>query len=161
MSTLQHPLTPFHLGPALLFATLFPYLEPWTFLMANIVVDLEPFLVMVFDLDVRWEYPLHGYLHTLPFGAVVALALAWCMSLVYRYLGKPAEFRRIAVTALLGVWLHVILDSFLYTDIRPLFPSDWNPLYGLLSTLEVYSFCVLVFLVGVLLYLSRKFRTLS
>ena len=50
------PFTPYHLGPGLFFGLLlFRYLDFPAFLIANIVVDVEPFLVLAFG--------LHQFLH--------------------------------------------------------------------------------------------------
>ncbi|NJE41640.1 hypothetical protein [Thermococcus sp. GR6] len=151
------PFTPFHLGPALLFAAFFGYLDFLTFMIANVIVDFEPFLVMTYDLDLRCGYPLHGFFHTFLGGALVALILAEGMAVFYSQFGKEVNTRKLRITALSGIWLHIVLDSFLYTDIKPLFPLSWNPLYGLFSGIEVYGFCVVAFLVGVpLCFFLRK-----
>ena len=155
------PFTPFHFGPALLFATLFGYLDFLTFMIANVIVDFEPFLVLRFDLDLRYGYPLHGFFHTFIGGSLVALALVEVMARVYKHLGRGTDIKKLRITALSGVWLHIGLDSFLYTDIKPFFPLSWNPFYGLLSAFEVYGFCIGAFLLGVPLYLLRKVRTPS
>ncbi len=42
------PLTPFHLGPDLFFGLLFfSYVDFPTFLVANVIVDIEPILVSI------------------------------------------------------------------------------------------------------------------
>ena len=51
--------------------------------------------------------------------------------------------------ALLGGYSHVLLDSFLYTDIRPIAPfSDSNVMLNALSSLEVYLACLALGLLG-------------
>lgn len=46
------PLTPFHLGPALLLGLIFlRYVDFPTFLVANVIVDIEPMFIMLFNLD--------------------------------------------------------------------------------------------------------------
>ncbi|WP_324736336.1 hypothetical protein VFC49_04385 [Thermococcus sp. SY098] len=146
------PFTPFHFGPALLFAALFGYLDFWTFMIANVIVDFEPLLVLILGLDLRYGYPLHGFFHTFIGGSLVALALAEVMTKVYKHLRRKTDIRKLRITALSGVWLHIVLDSFLYTDIKPLFPLSWNPFYGVFSAFDVYSFCALAFLLGMPLY---------
>ncbi|AHF80658.1 metal-dependent hydrolase [Thermococcus paralvinellae] len=155
------PFTPFHFGSALLFATLFGYLDFLTFMIANVIIDFEPFLVLSFDLDLRYGYPLHGFFHTFIGGSLVALALAEVMAKFYKHLGKEINIKKLRITALSGVWLHIVLDSFIYTDIKPFFPLSWNPFYGVFSASEVYGFCIGAFLLGVPLYLLRKIRASS
>ena len=66
------PLTPFHLGPALFLGLIFfRFVNLPSFLAANVVVDLEPFFVLLFGLD----YPLHGFFHSFLGGSLAALAL--------------------------------------------------------------------------------------
>ncbi|WP_048159778.1 hypothetical protein [Thermococcus barophilus] len=147
------PFTPFHFGPALLFAALFGYLDFLTFMIANVIVDFEPFLVLILGLDLRYGYPLHGFFHTFIGGSLVALALAEVIAKFYKHLGKEISVKKLKITALSGVWLHIVLDSFLYTDIKPFFPLSWNPFYGVFSAFEVYGFCIVAFLLGMSLYL--------
>ncbi|NJE75986.1 hypothetical protein E3E37_03485 [Thermococcus sp. ES12] len=126
--------------------------------MANVIVDFEPLLVLGLDPEARYGYPLHGFFHTLVGSSLAALLLAEVIARFYGHLGKEMDKKRLRITALAGVWLHVILDSFLYTDIRPLFPSSWNPLYGVFSSPEVYGFCAAAFLAGAFLYLWRGLK---
>lgn len=46
------------------------YLHAPTFILGNLVLDLEGFAVIFFGLS----YPLHGYLHTILFVVVVGVA---------------------------------------------------------------------------------------
>ena len=150
------PFTPFHLGPALMLGVTFGYLDLLTFLLANVIVDFEPFFVLVFDLNLHYGYPLHGFFHTFFGGSIVALILAEVMVMLYSRAGKATCRKKLMITALAGVYLHIILDSFLYTDIRPFFPSNTNPLYGVFSSYEVYGFCIYSFFGAPLLYALKK-----
>ena len=156
------PFTPFHLGPALGFGLpLRKYLHVPTFLVANILVDVEPFLVLSLGLD----YPLHGYLHTFIVAFILGLALGYAMLLLERIL-RPLyttlllesnaipKLNSFIVAGVLGTMLHVLLDSPLYDDIRPFYPLSANPLYHSASSLEVYSFCVWAGILGIVFYLG-------
>ena len=142
------PFTPYHLGPALLLGlVLIRWLDLPTFLVANVIVDVEPFMVLVLGMN----YPLHGYVHTYLIGGLVALILYFVMIQVRPYLdsvirsiGLAQEWNRksIIFAAISGIWLHITLDSTLYLDIRPLFPLNLNPFYiGLEAYETVYSLC--------------------
>ena len=66
--------------------------------------------------------------------------------------------KSILASALSGVYLHIVLDSRLYTDIKPFFPSIWNPFFSdrmISSYFEVYGFCVLSGLVGIILFIFK------
>jgi len=65
--------------------------------------------------------------------------------------------KSIMASALSGVYLHIILDSRLYTDIKPFFPSTWNPFFSgsMFSGFEVYGFCMLSALAGIILLIYK------
>lgn len=158
------PFTPFHLGPALFFGILlFPHLDLPTFLVSNIIVDLEPFLVLSLGLP----GPLHGPFHSYTLGTLVALGTTLLMVLM-RPLTRPimslfrlhqeSSPKRILLTALLGLYLHLTLDAFLYREMLPFYPFRGNPLLGWISMLAVYQFCILSFLLGLVLYIYRLLR---
>ena len=156
------PFTPFHLGPALGFGLpLRKYLNVPTFLVANILVDLEPFLVLSLGLD----YPLHGYLHTFIVGFILGLALGYVMFLLERTLrslyktlllesNTTPKLKSFIVAGALGTMLHVLLDSPLYYDMHPFYPLSANPLLHSASSFEVYSFCVWMGMFGVAFYIA-------
>lgn len=154
------PLTPFHLGPALFFGLLlFRKIHLPTFLIANVIVDFEPFLVLVFGLD----YPLHGFFHSFLGGSIIAVILSLVMIrldertqrvMAFFKLRQNHSKKGIWLASFAGVYLHILLDSFLYTDIKPLFPLTANPFYigSMFIGLEIYSFCVISFILGFALY---------
>jgi len=156
------PFTPFHLGPALgLGLPLRRYLHVPTFLVASIIVDVEPLLVLVLGL----RYPLHGYLHTFLFASLTGLALGYVMFSLDRFLHPLYRALRLVaegsqdrkgfiVTGVLGAAFHVLLDSPLYRDIRPLFPFAQNPFYNPHLLMEMYSFCVWTGIIGVVYYVG-------
>ena len=130
------PFTPFHLGPAILIGfILLRYLDLPTFIVASVLVDLEPLAVLVFGLP----GPLHGFFHSFLGASVAAAVLAWVMLRVreflkpaYAFLGLEGDRRprRFLVAALLGTWSHVLLDAPLYGRMSPFYPFGGNPLFG-------------------------------
>ena len=167
------PFTPFHLGPALGFGLpLRKYLHVPTFLVASILVDVEPFLVLSLGLD----YPLHGYLHTFIVAFIMGLALGYAMFLLERILrplyrtlllesNAASKLKSFIVAGVLGTMFHVLFDAPLYDDIRPFYPFLANPLYHSASSFEVYGFCVWTGMFGVVFYIAllvflvyRRFR---
>jgi membrane-bound metal-dependent hydrolase YbcI (DUF457 family) len=160
------PFTPFHLGPAILIGfILLRYLDLPTFIVASVLVDLEPLAVLVFGLP----GPLHGFFHSFLGASVAAALLAGVMlrgrgflEPAYVFLGLEGDGRprRFLVAVLLGTWSHVLLDAPLYGDMRPFFPLWGNSLLGvdLYLGLGVYRFCLLSGVVGVALFVSRFLR---
>ena len=159
------PFTPYHLGPALFLGLLFiGFIDFPTFLIASVIVDIEPFLVLFFNLN----YPLHGFFHSLMGGTLVAIPLALIMHkirdkisplLSFFKLEQEISFKRIFVASLLGIYIHILLDSRIYTDIQPFYPSTYNPLLttGILAGLDSYIFCIWVFFGAVIVYIIRLF----
>lgn len=79
------PFTIFHLGPALFFGL--ParrYIHTPTFILANVIVDFEPMLVLILGLD----YPLHGYLHTFVMAIFLGLFAGYLMFLLEKSFHK-------------------------------------------------------------------------
>ena len=156
------PFTPFHFGPALGFGLpLRKYLHVPTFLVANVIVDVEPLLVLVLGLN----YPLHGYLHTFLFASLTGLSLGYVVFSFDRFLYPIYEAMKLVVednqslksyiaTGVLGAIFHVLLDSPLYRDIKPLYPFAHNPFYNPNLSLEVYSFCVWMGIIGTFYYIG-------
>jgi hypothetical protein len=154
------PFTPFHLGPALGFGLpLRKYLHVPTFLVANVIVDVEPLAVLVLGLS----YPLHGYFHTFLFASLTGLALGYVMFSFGRFLQPVYKALKLVVansqslkphlvSGVLGTMFHVLLDSPLYTDIKPLYPFTVNPFYNPNLSPEVYSFCVWMGILGIIYY---------
>jgi membrane-bound metal-dependent hydrolase YbcI (DUF457 family) len=157
------PFTPFHFGPHACVSLPFcRHLDVSVFLAANVAVDIEPLLVLVFKLD----YPLHGYCHTLLIGGLVGLALATAAYPLRNLIGTVMNFVRLpyqptylkmALSGVLGAWLHVLFDAPIYDDIQPFYPWQANPLLGLVSPGAVYSICLLCFVPALILYVYVAF----
>jgi len=154
------PFTPFHIGPALGLGIPFrKYMHMPTFMVANVIVDVEPFFVLFLGLG----YPLHSYLHTFIVAFSVGLALGYFMFLLERFF-RPLyktlllekvitlNLRSFTVAGTLGTLLHVLLDSPLYSDIQPFYPLTTNPLYDPSLSLEVYTFCIFMGILGIAYY---------
>lgn len=131
-------------------------------MVANVIVDIEPFLVLVFKLDC----PLHGFFHSLLGGSIIAAILSLVMVKVDERIQKITRFfklkqeysqRSIWYASFLGVYLHIFLDSFLYTDIEPFFPIPTNPLYNgsMFTGFEIYGFCMISLILGIGLYVYK------
>ncbi|MBD3261143.1 MAG: hypothetical protein GF334_05590 [Candidatus Altiarchaeales archaeon] len=141
------PFTAFHLGPAFLLAALLTPLALPPLIIGSIAVDVEPALILVLGLDL----PLHGFLHSLLFGVL----LAFILSFIYSFL-LGQKFIFVFFFMYLGHTVHVILDSMLYSDIKPFLPFGFNPLYGLLSSIQVTVFCVLCFITSIIIFIFRR-----
>ena len=157
------PFTPFHFGPhACVSLPFYRYLDIPIFIGANVIVDLEPLFVMTFNPD----YPIHGYCHTLLIGGLIGVLLATIAYPFRHLIGKVMgllrlpyvpTYMKMAISGVLGVWLHIFFDSLLHSDIRPFYPSHENPLYEILSQSAVYKICNICFVPALILYVYVAF----
>lgn len=159
------PITPYHLGPDLALALpLRKYIDLPVFLLSNVAVDIEPFTVTLF----RLHYPYHGFCHTFLVGTAIGVLLALvCVNFkgVFKKLMNlvrltySTSFGKMTVSAIFGVWLHVLLDGFLNHDIKPFYPLASNPLYGILSQATVLHLCSFSFLLALAFYVLIQVQT--
>ena len=167
------PFTPFHIGAGLIVKpTTNHNFSLLSFGLAQIAMDIEPMVGILRDADV-----LHGPSHTLVGALVIAILVAWlspplCNAILRRcnrevahhkleWLREPDVVSKSAVWAgaLFGTISHVVLDSLMHHDIKPLAPfSDVNPLLDLVSHDGVYQLCVVIGLLGGSTWLCRKWR---
>jgi len=154
------PFTPFHLGPALaLGLPLRKSMHLPTFILANVVLDFEPLLVLVMGLG----YPLHGHAHTFLAALLLGMALGYVMlnldDVLYPLYGllrldqdvkrKPVPFMLAGAS---GTVLHVLFDSPLYAEMRPLFPLTTNPMYIPTLAFGEYCMCGMMGIFGLVYY---------
>ena len=161
------PFTPFHEGPAILIGLLLlGILDFPTLLIASVIIDIEPFLVIVLNLN----YPLHGYLHTFVGATLMAIITTILMIPLRPYLTPILEsFKvtqevsnlKILMAAFIGTYSHILLDAPLYPEMNPFYPYIGNPFYGLFSATEVYMFCIITFIIGLLVYISLIITSLK
>jgi hypothetical protein len=109
------PFTPFHLGPALgLGLPLRKYVHVPTFIVAKVILDVEPFLVLQYGLN----YPLHGYLHTFLLSFFVGLLLGYATFILERFVqpvykvlllesSSSLNLKSFLLSGALGTGLHV------------------------------------------------------
>lgn len=157
------PFTPYHFGPgAALHAAAPRHVSFWAFCAANVLVDVEPLTYML-----THQCPVHRFFHT-----YVGASLIWpstiALYLIARWLAtairlpdifnwQDLTLRRVAIGAALGAYSHIVLDSLMHADMRPLAPfSDANPLLGLVPLAVLHWGCILAGVAGLILVLLRR-----
>ena len=157
------PFTPFHFGPGFLISlTFLSFIDIPTFLIASIIIDVEPFLVLVFHLN----YPLHGFFHSFLGGFIAAALLAMVMSKIRRYftplitffkIEQSISFKKILFSSTCAIFIHILLDSPIYLDIQPFFPFEYNPFYRstVMPGLIIYLLCAWCFVGAIFVYVIR------
>jgi membrane-bound metal-dependent hydrolase YbcI (DUF457 family) len=148
------PFTPYHFGPSgFLGLTFRKWLDIPVFVLANVIVDLE----VLFNR----HWPVHRYFHTLLIGAAVgaiwgiaAYPLRHIFGKIMRIIRIPYQtgLRKMVVSGILGVWLHVVIDAIYHCDVKVFWPSNANPLSGLMTHGQVKILCIVSFFAAVLLY---------
>lgn len=115
------PLTPLHLAAGL---PLRHKISMKAFILVNILIDLEPGVIMLFGMD-GLGYPLHQGVHT--FGGVT---LAACATVIPLFTNRKPELLAIVYGAFWGAYSHLLLDALVHHDVNPFGPfMQGNPLF--------------------------------
>lgn len=135
------------------------------FCTANVLIDVESLVNLIQD-----RHPVHAFFHTYAGATIAALgtvgllvalrALALRLRLPNLFSWRALGLRSVVVGALLGAWTHVLLDSVMHHDIRPLAPfSEANPLLAVLSVDSLHLLCVGLAVLGVALIGWRRLNS--
>lgn len=160
------PFTPFHMGPGILVKSLLQgSFSLMVFGWCQIVMDIQPLVAIVSGVG-----KLHGFTHTYVGATLIAIVAAitgkylaqWALVTVLRVV--PAIRIRWWVaflSAFIGSFSHVALDSIMHADLQPLLPfADTNALLGFISVSALHKFCVYSGLAGAVIYFLVN-RTLA
>lgn len=127
---------------------------------AQIVMDLQPLVAIV-----SGEGKLHGFTHSYAGSTLIAIFSAvtgkylsqWGLSLLANGAPRDINIRWWVafLSAFIGSYSHVVLDSIMHNDMEPWFPfSQTNELLGLISVSALHQFCVYSGLVGAVAYFA-------
>ncbi len=132
----------------------------WT----QIVMDIQPLMVMI-----TGEGHLHGFTHTYVGAVLIAIIAAlsgkYLSELGLKILGI-AKNRPIIIlwwvaflSAFIGSFSHVLLDSIMHTDIEPFYPLTLiNNFHGFVSIDALHKFCLYCGLIGTAIYYLVSLR---
>ncbi|MBI4695240.1 MAG: hypothetical protein HY749_14575 [Gammaproteobacteria bacterium] len=154
------PFTPLHFGPGAALHSVAPARVSFlAFCAANILVDVEPLYYMLTE-----QYPIHRFFHTYV-GVSIVIVLTVALFVVLPHPARlPNVFGwkdlrpgQIALGALLGGFSHIVLDSVMHEDIRPLAPfSAANVLYQRVSIDTLHVLCLAAGAVGLFVLGVRR-----
>jgi len=158
------PFTTYHMGVALLVGYPLRRWIDWpTFIVSSIIIDLEPFIVLMAGL----RYPTHGLMHTfilsIPFGSAVGFILYVFRERYSRLMVNLALTDRAygigayISAGILGFSLHTLMDSPLYGEMKPFYPLESNPMLGIGVVWLPYIYTAL-YSIGVAVYLIHLYR---
>ncbi|MCV2883430.1 metal-dependent hydrolase [Aestuariibacter sp. AA17] len=160
------PFTPFHMGPGILIKSLLQgSFSLMVFGWTQIVMDIQPLIVLI-----TGEGHLHGFTHTY----VGATLIAIFSGLTGKYLsevglkvlhitehGTPITIPWwvVYLSAFLGSFSHVLLDSIMHADVEPFFPfSLQNTFLGFIPVSMLHKICLYSGLAGAALYFTIHWK---
>ncbi|KLV05403.1 hypothetical protein ABT56_11855 [Photobacterium aquae] len=157
------PFTPLHMGPSLVMkAALGRTFSVTVFGWSQILIDIQPLLVML-----GYNGELHGTSHSLLGAAVIAIIAA----ITGKPLGElglrimrwdcyaPISWKIAFITAFIGTFSHVLIDSVMHVDVNLLYPfGTLNFLHGVVSISQLHQICIVSGVIGGGLFLLREWR---
>ncbi len=151
------PFTPFHLGPGAFLKGIGG--DRFSFMVfggSQVLIDIEPGYRMI-----SGDSVLHGPSHTLAgalaIGAIATITGKPISEFVLKLLQYPwpnISWVAAAFGAFSGTFSHLFFDAIMHSDMSPWAPlSDSNGLLGVISLSTLHILCVVLGLVGALLFL--------
>ncbi len=160
------PFTPIHMGPGILIKSLLQgSFSLMVFGWTQIVMDIQPLIVLI-----TGEGHLHGFTHTY----VGAILIAIFATMTGKYLSEVglkilriSENKRpisiawwvVFLSAFLGSFSHVFLDSIMHSDVEPFFPFTLdNKFLGLIPVSMLHKICLYSGLAGAAIYYGINWK---
>ncbi len=126
-------------------------------------MDIQPLIILI-----NGEGHLHGFSHTY----IGATLLAIFSALSGKYLSEfgllllkvqatplPIKWWVAFISAFIGTFSHVLLDSIMHSDVQPFYPLSLdNPMLKLISVEMLHKLCLYTGLAGTLLYFAAHWR---
>jgi len=158
------PFTPLHCGPGALIKALIPgWFSLSIFTLVQVLIDIESLYNLI-----NGYHPVHAFFHSY-LGAsiigVIGVVLGkpiieqtfkiWNFLLHKKpasrlYIGPKIPLKSSIIGSFVGVYSHVLLDSIMHSDIRPLAPfSETNLVYQIIAILPLHALCFSLGIIGV------------
>jgi len=156
------PFTPFHMGPGILIKSILQgSFSLLIFGFTQIMMDLQPLFSIITGFG-----DLHGFSHTY-IGATLIGIISGIFGryiiyfiIKYRKIAINLSWKTVFVSAFIGSYSHIILDSIMHSDMNPYYPvSISNNLFNILSNQMLHDFCLASGAAGFVLYeIIRKHK---
>jgi len=126
---------------------------------AQIVMDIQPLIVMI-----TGEGQLHGFSHTYIGATLLGIFSAFSGKYLSEFglliigISKRSNPIKIAwwvvfLSAFIGTFSHVLLDSIMHADVEPFFPlTQKNQLWAVLNIEQIHKLCLYTGLIGTGVY---------
>lgn len=160
------PFTPIHMGPGILIKSILSgSFSLMVFGWTQIVMDIQPLIVLL-----SGEGHLHGFTHTYIGATLIAIFAAltgkYLSEFGLKVLGMSKQQNPISIvwwvvflSAFIGSFSHVLLDSIMHSDVEPFFPFTLdNQFLGLMSVTALHKMCLYSGLVGAAIYYGIRWR---
>ncbi len=153
------PFTPFHMGPGIFIkAILQSSFSLMVFGWTQVVMDIQPLFVML-----SGNGHIHGFTHTYVGASLIAIFSAisgkYLSEFGLKLLEVPVPnsgkiFWWVSfLSAFIGSFSHVLLDSIMHSDVEPFYPfNKLNSLYHYISVMALHKFCLYSGLLGAGVY---------
>lgn len=155
------PFTPVHMGPGILIKALLQgSFSLLIFGWSQIVMDIQPLVVLI-----TGEGHLHGFTHTYVGASLLAIFSAVSGKYLSEFGLKLLQidhhfptvilWRVSLLSAFIGCFSHVLLDSIMHSDIQPFYPIDLdNPMLKVISVPALHKLCLYSGLIGAALFFA-------
>ena len=140
------PLTPFHWSILFIGFLFFNTFSIPALLLSSIVMDIEPFYYLFISPNPSGE--LHGFFHTYIGATILAIVIAFVLIrwrkqvdrllTMLRIDQKKFSNKEIYISSFIGAYSHILFDSFMHVDVKPLWPITTNPFLGMISVGDIY-----------------------
>ncbi|WP_133470003.1 metal-dependent hydrolase [Paraglaciecola marina] len=160
------PFTPIHMGPGIFIKSLLRgSFSLMVFGWTQIVMDIQPLVVLL-----SGEGHLHGFSHTY-IGATIIAILAGISGKYLSEFGlkvlRISKYENpisiawwvVFLSAFIGSFSHVLLDSIMHLDVEPFFPFTLdNQFLSLISVTMLHKVCLYSGLAGAAIFYSVSWR---
>ncbi|GLR71009.1 metal-dependent hydrolase [Agaribacter marinus] len=160
------PFTPLHMGSGILIKSLLQggfslMVFGWT----QIVMDIQPLIVLI-----TGEGHLHGFTHTYVGAVLVAIFAALTgkhlselglklLKITENNLPISITWSVVLLSAFVGSFSHVLLDSIMHADVEPFFPFTQDNLFlGIISVSTLHKVCIYSGLIGTAIYFGVSWK---
>ena len=146
------PFTPYHFGPGTLIKSVIPkYFSLIIFIFVQVIIDFETLYHLLMH-----HHPLHQLLHTYVGSSIVVVAAVFVFRPIYNFFNDEITFLKAMISAMIGAYSHIFLDSIMHLDMKPLAPfSSVNKMWRFVVVDQLYFLCILSGLVGLGIFLIR------
>jgi len=160
------PFTPYHMGIGILTKSILQgSFSLMVFGWAQIVMDLQPLFVLI-----TGQGHLHGFSHTYLGASLLAILSAVSGKYLSEFglyilrISKKENpiiitWKVVFLSAFIGTFSHVFLDSIMHSDVQPFYPLSLNnSLLGIISVSALHKVCLYSGLIGAGIYYFILFK---